>query len=218
MVIHDHARIDGYGTMLVYDQRIETYTTKPKVRLALLKLEATPRMSPERRSQLTDRLQAAREEALTLSQEKGRGGTPPGFGSLAIRASDDAASRYRGGDIGWLEKDRFEYRWPKPVLEAGYALQQGDISGIIEADDGLYLVLKTDERPEAVTEFETVKERLAQTLKAEKQNRIRMQLHQDAVKAFPASINQEVLDSIVLPSLEEKAVATLHPHPADSSP
>ncbi len=116
---------------------------KPRVqsRLALLQLRTHPKMSPQKTAQLAARMAEARENALRLPKDQ------PGFGLLAMDYSEDQATRFNGGDIGWLEASPDHYRWDPLVVAAGLSLTNiGDVSEVIQAKDGYYLVRLMDRR------------------------------------------------------------------------
>src|SRR5262245_26912303 len=81
-----------------YEQNRAHYTTAPKARLAIIYLPTDAKMSATRLTEAKARIQEARD---TVRQQ------PPdltrGFGSVALTYSEDQASRYKGGDIGWIE-------------------------------------------------------------------------------------------------------------------
>src|SRR5262249_33683713 len=73
-------------------------------------------------------------------------------------------SRYKGGDVGWFDQDRTEYRWPSEVVSAGFALTNGAVSEVIKAKDGFYLVSRLDWRDAVVTPLEKVRFAIERTL------------------------------------------------------
>ncbi len=191
-----------------YDQQRDDYVTQAKVRLAVLKLSASPRMSEPRRTELVTRLTEARRRILAAPAPAGRGPAATGFGALAIDFSDDAASRYRGGDMGWLDVGKAGHRLPEAVLHAGYALEKGVPSEILKEEQGYYLVMKTDQRPGSTNSFESVKESLRRHLQIARQNRIRLDMHREALAAFPADVDEQRLAALELPESNETASLT----------
>lgn len=106
-----------------------------QARLAVLRIEVSPRSSSSKVQQATLRLQEARMKALRLPENQ------PGFGPLALEYSDDDATRFRGGDLGWFDPDPARYNLEPALLAAGFALEQvGEISPVIQGRDALYLV------------------------------------------------------------------------------
>jgi peptidyl-prolyl cis-trans isomerase C len=70
-----------------------------------------------------------------------------GFGTIAANHSEDAISRYRGGDLGWFDVDKLDSsRVPKEVLAAGVAQPAGGVSEPLVAGDGVYVIMKSGAR------------------------------------------------------------------------
>lgn len=182
-----------------YEAALDEYTQPAKVRLALLFLPVRKGMSEARRAEQRARIEEARRRVIENPPPGGRGPAARGFGALAIEYSDEATSRYRGGDIGWLEPGCFEYRWPRAVLEAGYAAAVGEVSDVIETADGLYLVKKTDAREPRVTPFGDVRAAIRQRLLAEKQRRAGTAFRAESVRLAGVVTNAEALLAVSLP-------------------
>ncbi len=183
-----------------YDQDIARYTQPAQIRLALLFLKKDRLMSEAKAKELRSRMTEAREQAIAQPASGGRGPAAQGFGALAIRYSDDPASRYRGGDIGWMEPDNLKPRWPRAVLEAGAALEPGKVSDVIETEDGLYLAMKTDARPSRITPLDEVKTALHQSLLARKRRALEAGFRQEAAQQAGVRIHRDVLSSITMPA------------------
>jgi peptidyl-prolyl cis-trans isomerase C len=216
-------RVSAEEIQAEYDKHEATYNQAAKVRLAILFLEANPKASEAKRMELRDRLNEARRKVIENPPSGGRGGAAMGFGLLAIEYSDDQAGRYRGGDIGWLDEGSFAYRWPRPVLEAGYAQEPGAISEIIEAEGGFYVVTKTDYRAGSTTSLERVQASLRHNLLTEKRREVEATFRKETASITEISINREALASMELPNAA-RAIAEhrdfqlpLLPGPSDSS-
>ncbi|KAG8968424.1 hypothetical protein FRC03_007366 [Tulasnella sp. 419] len=65
-------------------------------------------------------------------------GDPEVFARLASEHSDCSSHR-AGGDLGWFGKGQMQ----RPFEEATYALEVGEISGIVDTDSGVHLILRT---------------------------------------------------------------------------
>jgi parvulin-like peptidyl-prolyl isomerase len=70
-----------------------------------------------------------------------RGGA--NFSAVAQRASEDLGTAANGGDLGWFPRD--VPLMPPSVVETAFALQPGDISSVIESDQG-YHIIKVEAR------------------------------------------------------------------------
>jgi hypothetical protein len=184
-----------------YQAHIDEYTRPARVRLALLHLETHPTMSDEKREATRARLSEARTKAEEIPPEV------RGFGPLAIDYSEHQASRYKGGDIGWLSEGR-DYRWPEPVVSAGFALdQKGEVSDLIETDQGLYLVKLLDRRPAEVAPLEKVASRIRHKLLLEKRREVEKAfLVEKRAVTTPIKVYPEALASVPAPTSEKERV------------
>lgn len=109
------------------------------------------------------RARAARVHAEAARQHE------PTFGVLAIDNSDDQASRYRGGDVGWLAAGQPDSRWEPAVMEAIFALEQpGDLAPVVETPSGLYVIRLLEKQPESLRPLEEVAPAIHYLLMAEK--------------------------------------------------
>lgn len=181
-------------------RRLEPTRPAPaEMRLAVLKLRTDRFMSDEKRGRLRTRMDEARRRAAGLDP------SVRDFGALAVEYSEEPASRYRGGDVGWMPADPQRCRWESGVTEAGARLPHiGAISDVVEGREGLYLVRLMDRR-EAVTpaaswvesgpgQPSTRKERREreQAFAAAARREASATIAQDRVAAFAASAAQVV--------------------------
>jgi parvulin-like peptidyl-prolyl isomerase len=127
-----------------YQANISDYSTPAQVRVALLYLEASKHLSDEARNGIRSKMEEGRSRALDLPAET------RGFGADAMVYSDEATSRFKGGDIGWLQDGAARYRWPEVVVETAFNLDAGAISEVLETDAGFYLIKQLDSRASQV--------------------------------------------------------------------
>lgn len=193
------AQIDDDSLREIYAERIEEFTQPAKYRLAILYLEGGENASAAKRAELRSRLEEARDLALSDPPKGGRGPAAGGFGELAVRYSDDQVGRYRGGDAGWFDQSAENSRWPAEVLETGAALAKDAVSDIIETEDGLYLVKKTDERPSAVKPFAAVRMLLQQRELVKRRENLADGFRAEALKGAGAKVHSKALASVDLP-------------------
>lgn len=190
-----------------YEAAAGSLARPAKIRLAILHLQADGNMSDAKKAELRTRI----EDGLKKSDENpaagGRGAAATGFGAVAQEYSDDQTSRYRGGDIGWLDAGNFSYRWPRAVLEAGYALEKGQRSDIIETDTGLFVIMKTDARDGASASFAETQNSLRRELLATKREALQAAFLAENRTQTGAEIRPDVLSTI-----------TLSPTPAPAGP
>jgi parvulin-like peptidyl-prolyl isomerase len=191
----------------VYEKEISRYSRPAKVRLALICIKTERRMSPQDLAEAASRIQAARQAALVLPA-----GTH-GLGTVAAGYSEDQASRYRGGDVGWFDQGRAEYRWPTEVVSAGFALaKNGDISQVINAADGFYVVSRLDWREPGVIPLEQVQNALRRRLLEEKRQQVEIAFNLQLQSVTPVEIFTQALAKVQYPTTAlAKAEETMPP-------
>jgi len=162
-----------------------------RVRGAVIRITVPPRASEEKKSQLLQRAEAAREEALKLNS------ATSSFGPVAVKYSDHQASRYRGGDTGWLQAGRNDRRWSKEVVDAIFSLSEvGEISPVITAPDGYYLVKLMDRRLSSQQSLAAVKERIGHQLLQEKRTQVEDEFYGELEKQFPVKVFSDRLKTV----------------------
>ena len=101
------------------------------------------------------------------------------FAALVSELSEDEGSKPRGGDLGWMTRDRLPADFTLPV----FALEAGK-PALIHSKLGWHLVEVTARKPAAPAEFETLKPEIVAALGARKKQgalaRFREQLRQKA--------------------------------------
>ena len=180
-----------------YERNIANYQQAAKARLALLYVECEPNSSEARRQEALSRIHEARQKAASRD----------GFGQLAIDYSEDQASRYRGGDIGWVDAASAPARLPKAVVQSGLELPQGQLSEVIETEKGFYLVMKTDSRGQTTTTLAKVESSLRISLLGKKRRAAEEAFRQEVARIVGVQVNQAALANVELPKENTKVPA-----------
>ena len=104
----------------------------------------------------------SREEAeARLEEVKSRLADGESFADLAADYSDDTSTSDAGGDLGMISRGFFG----EAFEDAAFALDEGQVSDIVETDNGLHLIQVTElDRPS----FEQARDRLRQDVALEK--------------------------------------------------
>lgn len=190
-----------------YDSRSAEFARKGLDRFAILFQAADAKASDARKAEAKKQL----EDAIALSDAApaagGRGPAAGGFGQVAAQHSEDQVTRYRGGDLGWIESDTKETRLPANVLDAGRALERGKRSGVLEATDGFYVIMKTDARAGGARPLEEVADNLRQQLLRDKRRALEEQFLADALTSSKASIDANAAAKVTLPTTPAPASA-----------
>jgi peptidyl-prolyl cis-trans isomerase C len=143
------------------------FGSQAMVHAALIRIAVSPKATVGKRAELLKRAESARVEALAL--EPG----VPAFGSVAVKYSEEQDSRYRGGDIGWLQTGPMDGRWDKKVTDAIFALKApGQVSPVIAATDGYYIVKLVETKGATVRPLAEVKEGVRYQVIQEKRKKV----------------------------------------------
>jgi parvulin-like peptidyl-prolyl isomerase len=116
-----------------YDGNVSEYVKPEEVRVSAIILK--------------NRAQADR----VLLEAKGDAGkTNKGFRDLVAKYSADEESKLRGGDLRYLDAKTTDA--PAPVVKAAFTLYTtGEVSGVVDAGNGSYYILKQTGRRRAST-------------------------------------------------------------------
>lgn len=183
-----------------YEENIGEFTKPALVRLAILFRKISPGESDESIAALKSELEKGLAKFNADRAAASQNGRMKGFGSIAADFSEDAISRYRGGDVGWLPLDGSPSRLPSDVFNVGVGLETGEISDLIQAGDGLYVVMKSDQRNPEVTSFEEALPALRRRLISEKQANVEEEFMNRLKAASRVEVDQSKLSALKLPS------------------
>jgi parvulin-like peptidyl-prolyl isomerase len=178
-----------------YQQHLDRFRSPEKARVALIELKVARTAAPGKRADLARRAAAIRAEAVAAASDDGT------FGARAQTWSEAQASRYRGGEIGWVTAGATNTTWPKPVIEAMFQLSNpGDLSPVIETPTAFYLVKLMEKQPAKQRPLEDVREGIQYLVAREKEQQRREALWTRAQQGLPIRINQDLLNSISWPA------------------
>lgn len=113
-------------------------------------------------------------EARAVLEQLKQGGA---FETLAKSKSVDASAA-KGGDLGWFGKGNMVPAFEK----AAFALQEGQLSGIVKSDFGYHIIKLTGKRGAGVRPFDEVKDQIKAAIMPQKQQQVFMQLKEDLKK------------------------------------
>ena len=175
-----------------YQNKKATYSRPAQLQLALLHLAVTRHTDEAKRKENRAKMENARSLAKELSPEV------TGFGTLAMEYSEEATSRFKGGDVGWMQAGASGYRWPDEVIKAAFSLKAvGDMSEVIEASDGFYLLRKLDFREPTVQPLEgRLRSSIANAVLAQKREALEKELKKSWQDAHPATIDDKLIQQL----------------------
>lgn len=121
----------------IYQADTARYQSNEKRQLAVLWLN--PGANPERVAQYQEKLKQAREWFSNNDDLKAH--PDQGFSVLGVDYSEHAASRFKSGVVGWLEREGGMDSFSKAVAEIGFTLKDtGEVSEVVTRPEGVFLV------------------------------------------------------------------------------
>ncbi|MEN3941667.1 peptidyl-prolyl cis-trans isomerase [Prosthecobacter sp. SYSU 5D2] len=191
-----------------YEEQQNQFIMPERVRLAILFLSSSSRAEGEDALAPRRRLQSALDMARQAEPEA-KAGARKDFGALAASFSEDQETRYRGGDIGWVERERFPARLDPVVIETGFALTEpGQYSDVIIGRAGFYVVKLLDRKPAAPVPLAqatpTLTHQLTEKKKAQVQTHfetglregLTVEIHPERLQGLHAAIAEKTPPSI----------------------
>jgi parvulin-like peptidyl-prolyl isomerase len=200
-VERDAVRVSDDEVKAHYDANKRNYTKSELIRLAILYRRANTNDAAETIQSLRAELESARAAYLADPSAATQQGRMSGFGSIAASHSEDTISRYRGGDIGWMEVSAKETSKPREVMEIGRSLDVGAVSDVMMLEDGFYIVMKTDRRDAQITSLEQVAPGLRRNLIREKQEVVERTFMSNLLAEATIQINADKAAQLQVPSV-----------------
>lgn len=109
-----------------------------------------------------DAVNQALEKAKTVRKQVDSGES---FWKLARDFSDDPATKYKGGDLGYFTPERME----KPFSDAAFSMKKGETSDPVRTIHGFHIIQVEDRRPGETQELSAAAPRIRAMMIQEKQ-------------------------------------------------
>ncbi len=131
------------------------------------------------------------------------------FRAAAAAHSDHQASRYRGGEIGWINRGAAPRWLPAAVAEAAFGLEPGKVSEPIEAEAGIYVLTLLEREEASVTPLAEAEAGIRARLAAGRREELRNDFQKGLRDAAGVRVFAEGLDGAAWPA------ATGNPEPPE---
>lgn len=155
-----------------YNENLDSFEEPEQVEAShiLISYQGASRSEEERTK---EEARALAEEVIEQAQEEGAD-----FAALAVEYSDGPTGP-SGGELGFFGRDQMA----APFEEAAFALETGEISGVVETEFGFHVIRVTDRKEERVAPLEEVKEKISTFLEARKK--------QEEVQVYIGELREE---------------------------
>ena len=134
-----------------YDQNKARFTQTGRVNLSHIQINAPAGASQQQRDEA---LEQANTIAATVQAD------PAGFADLAREHSQDAGSARSGGALGWVTQGT----WPAALDQAIFALDEGQVSDVVEGPGGYHIFIANELQPEQVQTLDEVRDTVQQEI------------------------------------------------------
>jgi peptidyl-prolyl cis-trans isomerase C len=171
-----------------YDAHREDFRSSAAVRGAVIYLSAPAKADEERHQQHLEQARVVLEEA--------RRASPAEFEALVAQRSADNATRYRGGDTGWIRTGQ----GPEPAIEA--ALQQagapGDFTPLVRLQNHWCIVRLTDRQESGFKPLAEVRDAIRFRILRQRAEQAEMDFAAQMKNGLEIRVNQALVDKIQL--------------------
>jgi len=184
-----------------YDQHSGNFATSLQVRFAVIKLGCSPKATKAKRAEAFVRAQEILRQAQAAASASGN----KSFEGLARQFSDDQATRYQGGDAGWISRTQPD-RWDAAVIDAAFAMvQPGDVAPVVVAPDAFYLIKLLDRKEASRRPLAEVSKMIAYQIELAKHHESEAEFFEHVRSGQQIKINRTVLDSLPVPLQQTEA-------------
>jgi len=200
------AAVTDSDILAFYEANQARYTTPARVNGALIFVRASTKATAEKRAELRAKAAALREEVAKR---------PVDFARLAQQHSDDQATRFRGGETGWLTRDPEASGLHPAVVEALFTLRNSnDITPLVETAEGFHVVKLLGRQPATVRPLAAVSEAIRYQITRQKEEQRQRDFYATMKEGLDIRINRVLLESISPPARNDAPPQTPGGHTA----
>ena len=172
-----------------YQRQLPRFTTPRQIRAGVIYCQASAKATPEKREQLRQRADALWNRA--------READDAGFSQLVMLHSEDQATRYAGGDTGWIVPDQNGLHWDPAVIQAASAIAKpGDLAPLVQTSNGFYIVKLLGTKPETHRPLEQVRDGIEYHLRREKEQQLWDNFFREMREGLVIEINRTALEAV----------------------
>jgi parvulin-like peptidyl-prolyl isomerase len=180
------AEVEAY-----YKEHAGEFIAQERIRVATILVRVPKKADDESRARFSAQVEKVHADAAAL---------PSGvkdLGELAQKNSEDQSSRYRGGDLGWMNRAETEGRFGPKLAATVFDLKNpGELSPVLSDPDGLHifkLIERQSAHPKPIVEVrDLIAYRIAQGKKLESDKAFEQKIRSD----LRIEVNRQLLDQV----------------------
>ncbi len=175
-----------------YEAHAAEYVRPERIRVGLIQVAGSRKATDEKRDGLRARAERILQDA----------GLPrANFAELARLHSDDRATRYAGGDSGWIERGQIPPSWPRELADAAFGLETpGALAPLVAAGGSFYIVTLLERQPAGVRPLAEVRDRIGHVLKEQQRRLQEAQFYSEQRAGVNVEVNAAALAAVPLPA------------------
>jgi parvulin-like peptidyl-prolyl isomerase len=200
--------------LTVTDQEIERYygenkaryATPLEVRAAVILLEAPVHATAEKQNEFREHAESVLAEAKAAANSQA-------FADVVHRHSADQASRYRGGDIGWLRSGN-SFADSKLIEALSKLEKPGHFAPLISTSRGLLIAKLLEKKDAGFKSLPETRDTIRYQLTRLKAQQAEADLQASIKNGLAIQINESLLESVTLPAEQNDPPKTPGPQTA----
>lgn len=179
-----------------YQSSGQRFVQPAAMRGAAIHLSIPATATAAKRAEARGRAEALLAEARLCADETS-------FARLVAQRSDEQTTRYRGGDLGWVDEGSASV---EPLLaKALFALHApGEFAPVVETPRGFYVAKLLEKRDAARKPLAEVRDTIRYQLGREKAAQAEREFKAAMKSGLSISINRELVESLALPSKKDE--------------
>ena len=188
------APIEPMEIEAVYRSQPQRWQRPPAWNIAWLVASVSPKAEPSRRAAVRERLEGYRREILA-------GGDPKAvFAILCSNHSDDTATRYLRGELGWLLREQLVGRMGEAVAEEAILLNPTNrLSAVLESPTRMVLLMHLGHRLVQMRPLDEVAPQIRTEMGKQRDEELKRALAQELNRRVPVQTNLAVLARLKAP-------------------
>ena len=188
------APIEPMEIEAVYRSQPQRWQRPPAWNIAWLVASVSPKAEPSRRAAVRERLEGYRREILA-------GGDPKAvFAILCSNHSDDTATRYLRGELGWLLREQLVGRMGESVAEEAILLNPTNrLSAVLESPTRMVLLMHLGNRLVQMRPLDEVAPQIRTEMGKQRDEELKRALAQELNRRVPVQTNLAVLARLKAP-------------------
>lgn len=172
-----------------YDDHRDEYVRPRRVRVSAIVIPAAS--GPERAAKAA---LAQKALAKVRAEEKTKG--PAAFAQAVAEFSQDPVSKALSGDLQFRSKEELEKTYSKPLAEAAFSLKPAELSGVVNAPEGFYVLKHMGEQPELDRPFDQMRAQISNKLQRERKSKEFDEWRKKLREAAKIRIDEKALEAV----------------------